>query len=276
MGRGDLLPWCRGRAALVSGSGGDQIWCLRTRPEAGSGRQGVRHDRDDLRDRGWLRRVAWQRRGAALGRQGSQDPRYDADRLPGLEARSYGAADRVGPLRPGPAARPGDPGPRAAVRRVGAGPRPGARGPGRRVGCSGAVRTQPDRRHGRGRLPRAQRAARLAARIGGLAGGRARPRAGRRRPRRVAAGQSGPRPGGGGRGRIPGGTGRDRLRLRGGRAARRAPGGGVRPDRRDRQARRRAPGGRGLPAPDGLRGQGAPRRSRWCCGCWPAPRARRC
>ena len=40
-----------------------------------------------------------------------------------------------------------------------------------------------------------------------------------------------PRSGRGGRGRITGGPGRDRLRLRGGRAARRAPGGGVRPDR---------------------------------------------
>ena len=71
-------------------------------------------------------------------------------------------------------------------------------------------------------------------------------RAGRRRPRRVAARQPGPRPGRGGRGRIPGGQAAVAFAFEEA-ALRDVPaGGGVRPDRRARQARRSTPDGRGL------------------------------
>ena len=77
-------------------------------------------------------------------------------------ARSHDAADRGGAVRPGQAAGQGDTRPRAAVRRGGAGTWPGASGTGRRIRRPRAVRAQPDRRDGRGRLTRARRAGRPA------------------------------------------------------------------------------------------------------------------
>ena len=139
--RGDLLPCCRAqRATRLADGDMEEIAMTGTTYGIVAGYDGSPGAAQALR---WAAREAWARG-------------TDADGMPGLDAGSHGAAHRVGPVRPGQAARPGDPDPRAAVRRVGARPRPGPRGPGRRAGRPGAVRTQPGRRHGGGRQPRAR------------------------------------------------------------------------------------------------------------------------